>query len=139
MIDLRQYAKENRKGYPFSAMIIEKSTGRSLLSVNRVTSTRDPTAHAEVEAIRKAAKKGFNLPDCRIISSGEPCPMCAAALAWAGIKEVYYLDPYTLAVEKGYSIDQDVHRVNKLLNLGLTITRVEHQADAQPSPTLYLT
>jgi tRNA(Arg) A34 adenosine deaminase TadA len=132
VVDLRQLARENREGYPFSAMIIEKSTGRSVVAVNRVEFAKDPTAHAEVEAIREAGKKGFNFSDCRIISSGEPCPMCAAALAWAGIREVYYLDPCTVAVEKGYCIDQDAQRVNKLLNLGLTITRVEHQADAQP-------
>ncbi len=123
MIDLRRRAQANKKGHPFSAMIIERHTNRFIVAVNRVTSAKDPTAHAEIEAIRKAGKKGFNFEDCVIICSGEPCPMCATAIAWAGMKEVYYLDPYKIANKKGYHIDQDVQRVNRLLNLGLRIGR----------------
>jgi tRNA(Arg) A34 adenosine deaminase TadA len=104
-------------------MIVEKSTNRSIVAVNKVTTAKDPTAHAEIEAIRKAGKKGFNFKDCIIICSGEPCPMCATAIAWAGMKEVYYLDSYNVANDKGYRFDQDVRRVNKLLNLGLIIGR----------------
>jgi guanine deaminase len=135
VIDLRQLAQKNKKGFPFSAMIVERSTGRSVVAVNRVIATKDPTAHAEVEAIRKAGRKSFNFEDSTIISSGEPCPMCAAAIAWAGIKEVYYLDPCKIAVDQGYCIDQDVHRVNKLLNLGLIITHVKHQIYVPTSNT----
>ena len=129
MIDLRRLAQANKKGYPFSAMIIEKSTGRSIVAVNKVIAANDPTAHAEIEAIRKAGKRGFNLEDCTIICSGEPCPMCAAAIAWAGMKEVYYLDSHKVANDKGYRFDQDVHRVNRLLNLGLTICHHMRQTD----------
>jgi len=123
MIDLRQRARTNKKGHPFSAMIVERSTSRSLVAVNKVISAKDPTAHAEIEAIRKAGKKGFNFEDCVMICSGEPCPMCATAIAWAGMKEVYYLDSYKVANEKGFCFDQDVQRVNRLLNLGLRISR----------------
>ena len=104
-------------------MIIEKSTNRSIVAVNRVTTAKDPTAHAEIEAIRKAGKKRFKFENCTVICSGEPCPMCATAIAWAGMKEVYYLDSHKIANEKGYRFDQDVQRVNRLLNLGLRIDR----------------
>ena len=97
--------------------------------MNKVIAANDPTAHAEIEAIRKAGKRGFNLEDCTIICSGEPCPMCAAAIAWAGMKEVYYLDSHKVANDKGYRFDQDVHRVNRLLNLGLTICRRMSETD----------
>ena len=123
MIDLRKLAQGNKKGNPFSAMIIEKSTNRSIVAVNRVTTAKDPTAHAEIEAIRKAGKKGFNFENCTVICSGEPCPMCATAIAWAGIKEVYYLDSHKVANAKGFCFDQDAQRVNRLLNLGLKISR----------------
>ena len=126
MIDLRKLAQANKKGNPFSAMIIEKSTNRSIVAVNRVTTANDPTAHAEIEAIRKAGKKGFNFENCTMICSGEPCPMCATAIAWAGIKEVLYLDSHKVANAKGFCFDQDVQRVNRLLNLGLKISRKVH-------------
>jgi guanine deaminase len=123
MIDLRKLAQANKEGNPFSAMIVERSTNRSIVTVNRVITAKDPTAHAEIEAIRKAGKKGFNFEDCIMICSGEPCPMCATAIAWAGMKEVYYLDSYKVANKKGYRLDQDVQRVNRLLKLGLRIVR----------------
>jgi tRNA(Arg) A34 adenosine deaminase TadA len=123
MIDLRKLAQANKEGHPFSAMVVERSTGRSIVAVNRVIAAKDPTAHAEIEAIRKAGKKGFNFEDCTMICSGEPCPMCATAIAWAGMKEVYYLDSYKVANKQGHRFDQDVQRVNRLLKLGLRIVR----------------
>ena len=123
MIDLRRRALANRRGNPFSAMIVERCSGRWVVAVNVVTAARDPTAHAEIEAIRKAGRKGFDFEDCVIVCSGEPCPMCATAIAWAGMREVYYLDSYKVAKEKGFCFDQDVQRVNRLLNLGLRIRR----------------
>jgi tRNA(Arg) A34 adenosine deaminase TadA len=60
--------------------------------VNRVTANNDPTAHAEVNAIRKACKKlkTFDLSDCVIYTSCEPCPMCLGAIYWAHIGHIYY-------------------------------------------------
>jgi len=123
MVDLRKLAQANKKGHPFSAIIVERSTRRSVVAVNKVVAARDPTAHAEIESIRKAGRKGFNFEDCFIVCSGEPCPMCATAIAWAGISEVYYLDSYKVAQRKGFCFDQDVQRANRLLKLGLKITR----------------
>jgi guanine deaminase len=127
MDDLRKLAQINTKGNPFSAKILETTTGRSVSAVNQVIAKKDPTAHAEIEVIRKAGEKGFTFRDCVIISSGEPCPMCATAIAWAGIKKIYYLDSHKVANAQGYDFDQDVHRVNRLLNLGLTICQLDQR------------
>ena len=59
---------------------------------NSVTLTNDPTAHAEVNAIREACRKlnDFSLRGCVVYSSCEPCPMCLSALYWAGVSRIYY-------------------------------------------------
>ena len=78
-------------GGPFGAVIVRDgeviATG-----ANRVVPNTDPTAHAEVMAIRSAcAKLGtFQLSDCTVYSSCEPCPMCLSALYWAGVKRICY-------------------------------------------------
>lgn len=78
-------------GGPFGAVIVRDgeviATG-----VNRVTANNDPTAHAEVNAIRNACSKEqtFNLSGCVVYTSCEPCPMCLSALYWAGVSRIYY-------------------------------------------------
>ena len=78
-------------GGPFGAVVVRKGkiVGRGW---NQVTSTNDPTAHAEVSAIRDACKrlKTFQLDDCELYTSCEPCPMCLSAIYWARFKKVYY-------------------------------------------------
>jgi len=86
-------SKENvdKGGGPFAAIIVKN--GEIIAeSANSVTKDNDPTAHAEVNVIRKAAKKlqNFDLSDCEIYTSCEPCPMCLGAIYWSGIKKVYY-------------------------------------------------
>lgn len=79
------------KGGPFGAVIVQN--GKVLAEgVNRVTAINDPTAHAEVVAIREACAKlrGFELTDCEIYSSCEPCPMCLGAIYWARLARVYF-------------------------------------------------
>jgi guanine deaminase len=79
------------EGGPFGAVIVKK--GEIIAKGhNEVLKTNDPTAHAEIVAIRKAAKKlgRFDLSDCELYSIGDPCPMCYSAIRWAGIKKVYY-------------------------------------------------
>lgn len=86
-------AEENidRGGGPFGAVVVRNgevvATG-----ANSVTLTNDPTAHAEVNAIREACRKegSFSLAGCRVYSSCEPCPMCLSALYWAGVDRIYY-------------------------------------------------
>jgi guanine deaminase len=78
-------------GGPFGAIVVRhgKIVGRGW---NQVTSTNDPTAHAEITAIRDACKrlKTFQLADCELYTSCEPCPMCLSAIYWARIQKVYY-------------------------------------------------
>lgn len=78
-------------GGPFGAVIVQND--RLIARAhNQVLRTNDPTAHAEMLAIRRAAKKlgRFDLSDCEIFSSCEPCPMCFAAIYWAKIPRLYY-------------------------------------------------
>jgi len=79
------------EGGPFGAVVVKD--GKVIAEGwNRVTSTHDPTAHAEVEAIRKACKvlKTFVLSGCEIYTSCEPCPMCLSAIYWARLDKIYY-------------------------------------------------
>lgn len=78
-------------GGPFGAVIVK---GNKIIagSSNSVTIDNDPTAHAEVNAIRKAAKilGTYDLSDCEIYTSCEPCPMCLGAIYWARLNTIYY-------------------------------------------------
>jgi tRNA(Arg) A34 adenosine deaminase TadA len=81
----------DKGGGPFGAVIVKD--GKIIAKgVNRVTPNIDPTAHAEVMAIREAAKNlnDFNLSGCTIYTSCEPCPMCLSAIYWARIDNIYY-------------------------------------------------
>ena len=78
-------------GGPFGAVIVKD--GKIIATgVNRVTANTDPTAHAEVNVIRKASKKlgTFDLAGCEIYTSCEPCPMCLGAVYWAHLDKMYY-------------------------------------------------
>jgi len=82
-----------RKGHggPFGAVIV-RNNRLIARAHNQVLSLKDPTAHAEVQAIRLACRKlgRFDLSDCEIYSTCEPCPMCFAAIHWAKMKRLYY-------------------------------------------------
>ncbi|MDQ1264519.1 MAG: guanine deaminase [Campylobacterota bacterium] len=78
-------------GGPFGAVIVKN--GKIVAKAhNKVVITNDPTAHAEINAIRKASKKlkTFDLSDCEIYTNCMPCPMCIGAIRWANIKTIYY-------------------------------------------------
>jgi guanine deaminase len=79
------------RGGPFGSVVV-KDGAIVAEAANQVTSTNDPTAHAEVVAIREACKKlgVFELEGCEIYSSCEPCPMCLAAIYWARMSRVYF-------------------------------------------------
>jgi len=74
---------------------------------NQVTSTCDPTAHAEIVAIREACRSlaAFQLPDCTLYASCEPCPMCLSAIYWARIPTVYYGNTRQDAARIGFDDD----------------------------------
>lgn len=91
-------------GGPFGAVIVRD--GQVIATgVNRVTANNDPTAHAEVSAIRSAcAQLGtFHLQDCVIYTSCEPCPMCLSAIYWSGITRIYYGNTAQDADDIGFS------------------------------------
>tara|TARA_B100001559_G_C16366540_1_gene559969 strand:- start:390 stop:860 length:471 start_codon:yes stop_codon:yes gene_type:complete len=81
----------NNDGGPFGSVIVKNNTIIAEGS-NKVTSTNDPTAHAEIVSIREACKKlkTFNLTGCDLYSSCEPCPMCLSAIYWSHIDNIFY-------------------------------------------------
>ena len=90
-------------GGPFGAVIVKD--GKIIArGVNRVTASVDPTAHAEVNAIREAARVlgTFDLSGCEIYTSCEPCPMCLGAIYWAHLDKVYYGNTKADAKEIGF-------------------------------------
>jgi tRNA(Arg) A34 adenosine deaminase TadA len=106
-------ASENmrtQQGGPFGAVIVRNN---EIIAEgwNQVTSTNDPTAHAEVVAIRQACAKlgSFNLPDCDIYASCEPCPMCLGAIYWTRLRRLYYANTRSQAAEIGFD-DELIYR-----------------------------
>ncbi len=90
-VDLAVENAKSGQGGPYGAIIV-KDNRLIAASGNKVTSTIDPTAHAEVMAIRLACKElnDFQLPGCILYSSCEPCPMCLGAIYWARLAKVYF-------------------------------------------------
>jgi len=93
----------SHQGGPFGAVIVKDNEiiGRGS---NQVTSHNDPTAHAEIEAIRDACRniQSFSLSGCVLYSSSEPCPMCLSAIYWARIETVYFANTYQQATQAGF-------------------------------------
>lgn len=101
-------ASENvkKQGGPFGAVIVKD--GKIIATgVNRVTDSCDPTAHAEVVAIRNACHKlqSFDLSGCTLYTSCEPCPMCLGAIYWARPDNVYYAATRKEATQAGFDDD----------------------------------
>jgi len=99
MNEFMKIAKENadkgireNEGGPFGAVIIDKNGNIVAKGNNQVLLKKDPTAHAEIMAIRIACEKlnTYDLSDYILYTSCEPCPMCLSAIIWSNIKEVYY-------------------------------------------------
>ncbi len=133
-IQLAQNGVDRNIGGPFGAIVVKDGEiiGEGC---NRVTSTNDPTAHAEVIAIRNACEKlrSFQLDDCTIYTSCEPCPMCLGAIYWARPAQVFFAATREDAAEIGFD-DQFIYneikktieeRQLKIVNLmrkeGLTV------------------
>ena len=102
-VALSQKSLDNNTGGPFGCVIVKDNVivGRGN---NQVTGNNDPTAHAEVVAIRDACKNlnTFQLDDCEIYTSCEPCPMCLGAIYWARPKKVYYANSRKDAANIGF-------------------------------------
>ncbi len=97
------------EGGPFGAVIVSDG---SLIARghNRVVASHDPTAHAEIVALRRAARRlgRFHLPDCVLFTTCEPCPMCLAAMHWARIKAYWYGCTRRDAARIGFA-DKDIY------------------------------
>jgi len=105
---------KHHEGGPFGCVIVKDNQiiGRGH---NQVTSTNDPTAHAEIIAIRDACKHlgTFNLEDCEIYTSCEPCPMCLGAIYWARPKIVYYANTREDAADIGFDDSMIYDEISK--------------------------
>ena len=94
---------QSGRGGPFGAVVVRD--GKIVAEgVNQVTSTNDPTAHAEVLAIRQACSSlgVFQLQDCELYTSCEPCPMCLGAIYWARLSRVYFANTAEDAAKIGF-------------------------------------
>ncbi len=102
-IEYAEYNITNGLGGPFGAVIVKDGV---LVAgcANKVIPENDPTAHAEISAIRLACQKlgTFNLSGCEIYTSCEPCPMCLGAIYWARIDKIYYANTKADAAEIGF-------------------------------------
>lgn len=91
------------RGGPFGCVIVKD--GKIIArGINLVTTSNDPTSHAEIVAIRRACESlgSFVLTGCEVFASSEPCPMCMAALYWARPARVYYASSHADAAEAGF-------------------------------------
>jgi len=104
-------------GGPFGAVIVKNDKVISV-GTNNVTTKNDPTAHAEIESIRKASKalKTFDLSGCEIYTSCEPCPMCLSAIYWARINRIYFGNTKKDAAKIGFIDDFIYKELEKPLN-----------------------
>jgi guanine deaminase len=112
------------RGGPFGALVVKN--GEIIAeAANGVTLTNDPTAHAEIVAIREACKKlgDFQLTDCEIYSSCEPCPMCMGAIYWARPARVYFGSTGADAAKAGFDdsfIYQEIQRPHAQRKIPMT-------------------
>ena len=116
---IRLSAERMREGAggPFGAVVVRD--GRVVAEGwNRVTSTNDPTAHAEVTAIREACRAlgSFSLQGCDIYTSCEPCPMCLAAIYWARVDRIFFANTRADAARIGFDDDLIYAEVSKPLD-----------------------
>ncbi len=123
----------NNGGGPFGAVIVK--SGKIIAEgFNSVTKLNDPTAHAEVMAIRKAAQlqSNFSLEGCEIYTSCEPCPMCLSAIYWARIDRIYYANTKEDAAKIEFD-DQFIYNelAKKYEDRSIPILKVQHEKAIQ--------
>lgn len=108
----------NKYGGPFGAVIVDNDCNIVGVGFNTVTSTNDPTAHAEVNAIRNACKNlgTFDLEGYTLLATGYPCPMCLSAIMWANIVDVYYVADVKEAERIGFRDEFIYETIERLRN-----------------------
>ena len=131
-IQLSREKMQAGNGGPFGAIIV-KDNQIIAEGWNQVTSGHDPTAHAEVVAIRKAAQvlQNFDLSGCEIYSSCEPCPMCLAAIYWARLDKIYFSNTRQEAAKIGFDDNFLYEEVTKPLKERIIPTLHIPSEDAQ--------
>lgn len=115
-------------GGPFGAVIVDKDNNIIAVSSNTVLGSHDPTAHAEINAIRKAGEflGTHDLSGCKLYATGYPCPMCISAIIWANIRDVYYGTDLKEAEDIGFR-DQKIYDFIKGNDLKLlNISQKDH-------------
>ncbi len=119
------------EGGPFGAVIIQ---GDQMIAAahNEVLKTNDPTAHAEINAIRKASEQleRYDLSDCVLYTTSKPCPMCLGAIFWARIGTVYYGATEHDAARGGF----DDHRFYEMMrgqNHDVTLKQIDYEINAK--------
>jgi guanine deaminase len=113
-VELASQNVTRQKGGPFAALVVKH--GKIISEgFNSVTTNNDPSAHAEIVAIRKACTKlkSFELKNCEIYTSCEPCPMCLGAIYWARPKAVYFAADKKDAARAGFDDDFIYKEINK--------------------------
>ena len=110
----------DNNGGPFGCVIV-KNNKIIAEGNNQVTNLNDPTAHAEIVAIRKACKSinNFNLEGTEIYTSCEPCPMCLSAIYWSHIDKIYYGNTRLEAANIGFDDNHIYEELNKKLSTRL--------------------
>ena len=113
-IDLSETGMRNNEGGPFGCVIVkdDKIIGRGN---NQVITTNDPTAHAEIVAIREACDtlNTFLLEGCEVFTSCEPCPMCLAAIYWARADKIYFANTRKDVAEIGFDDSMIYEEINR--------------------------
>ena len=146
-IDLAAEKMRAGLGGPFGALVVKDGTVIAR-GFNKVTSDNDPTAHAEVIAIREACKVlgSFSLEGCEIYSSCEPCPMCLAAIYWARIDRIFFANSRADAAAIGFDDDRLYREISKPLSKrSLPIAQIEmaearavfREWEAKPDKIIY--
>ncbi|MEN8255124.1 MAG: nucleoside deaminase [Verrucomicrobiota bacterium] len=137
-IRLSREKMEDGEGGPFGAVVVKDGeiVGRGW---NRVTAANDPTAHAEVEAIRDACSnlETFSLAGCEIHASCEPCPMCLAAIHWARLDALYFAADRQDAADAGFDDALLYEEVSKPWQIRSLKTEQHLHEEAQQVFTLW--
>ena len=118
--------KNCKEGGPFGAVIVKNNKIISKAR-NKVIKNNDPTAHAEINAIRLACKKlkTYDLSGCTLYTTAYPCPMCFSAIIWANIKDIYYGNTKEETDDIGFR-DEHIYELIKSDFKGLNVNQLDH-------------
>ena len=124
-------------GGPFGAAVVKDGKLISVAS-NTVLRDNDPTAHAEINAIREACKKlgTYDLTGCELYATGAPCPMCLSAIIWANIKKVYYSGTPEEAAEIGFR-DDFIYSFIKSDGQDISVLEMKRYDEGETAHNLY--